>query len=69
MREDDPEIIGKSHAAVRLTRTLGGVGVVLGGIGYAFFNPGRDWVGFLVALIGAGIVDPNVVVNFFKKGG
>lgn len=46
----------------RTRKSVGGLVCVLAGCAYAFYNKEQPWIGFTVALVGAGIVDPSSVL-------
>ena len=59
----------RQKVEARRSQTLGGLIIVVGGVAVALLSlPDIKMVviGFLVALLGAGIVHPDMVVNFLR---
>lgn len=59
-----------SQAQNRVLRTGGGLMIVVAGLGFAFWRPemaiGPAPVGFWVALIGGGILEPTTVFKMLR---
>lgn len=56
-----------NYKTKRQAQTLGGLVVAFGGVVFAIWYSDQALLGFVVALVGAGIIDPSTVINFFKK--
>lgn len=69
MRKDDSpgDYDAMNFKTKRQVQTLGGLVVAIGGVAFALWNTDQALLGFVVALLGAGVIDPSTVINFFKK--
>jgi len=67
-RDADDEVT--KYAANRMLRTWGGMLLGVAGLAFAFWLPDRGIgpvpLGFIVACVGFGIIEPTTVVSFFR---
>ena len=57
----------ESYQKWRDIRTWGGLIVTVGGILFACLIPNQATLGMIVALLGAGVIEPTQVMSFFTK--
>lgn len=67
-RATDDEVT--KYAANRMLRTGGGLLITAAGLAFAFMRPdmavGPVPIGFIVALVGAGIIEPTTIISVFR---
>lgn len=59
--QPDPEAVAMARA--RIIRTVAGLLIAVAGCAVAILRPEHMLPGFLVALVGAGIVDPSLLLS------
>ena len=69
MRTSDERLTPEENQAVkaRLVKSWAGLIVAVGGCVFAIVCPERAYMGFVVALIGAGFLDAKTLVSSFLK--
>jgi len=70
MREIDEQGISdevKKAQQSRAVRSISGFTIAFAGVIFALYNPDQALLGFGAALVGAGLVDPSQVLNFFLR--
>lgn len=65
MREDDEKPTEQGRN--RTIRSLTGLVFAIGGILFAIFCPDQAKLGFLVALLGAGVIEPTQISGLLRK--
>ena len=66
---DDVKAVEQSAIKARNVRTISGFLIVLAGLVFAFVNVELARMGFVVALVGAGIIEPTHIINLLSKKG
>ena len=70
MRATDAKQLSKADEAAIVQRVRihwSGLAIAVGGVAFALVYPAQATVGFVAAIVGAGLVDPSKVLGLFRK--